>query len=217
MINASRARNSCSQMAEQIYERCPRQLITWLGTSQSADRVLSDAVAREPLEFDRSERHDFTFRLRREISGASSQDCSISIDGTGNRKASSDSFGIRPCPRRLRSSWRDFTEQDRARSPLHERESLSMCPSSWTVVAARAIGYQRHAPFYFLSRTSRNSKRKRKSGLVVSFSHLWDCEHRLTMFVLRQRLVRRLSRWNASVQKIATISLEKHPFLTRPW
>ena len=120
----------------------------------------------------------------------------------------------RPCRRRLRS-WLDFTEHDRARSPLHARESLSMKPRS---LSDRSLCSRHRLPvnvtlgFIFFYKRLENRKEGGKQTTWKARPLLFPSRHRnmadrLTVSVPRQWLVDRLSQ-SASAQKITMIRLE---------
>lgn len=120
----------------------------------------------------------------------------------------------RPCPARLRSSWLDFTEHDLASSERlalsrrrYTRENPYRCSPSRIVVTLRVISPVRASA----SKIERKGRKGDAESVSVSFlpaKHGRPFNDVGSTPATRQRLADRLSRRNASVQKIATIRLE---------
>lgn len=97
----------------------------------------------------------------------------------------------RPCRRRLRS-WLDFTEHDRARSPLHARESLSMlCLSDRSLCSRHRLPVSVTLGFIFFYKRLENRKEGGKQTTWKARPLLFPSRHRnmadrLTVSVPRQ-------------------------------
>ena len=146
----------------------------------------------------------------REIPEANSQDPSMPTELEVVKSPRVPRY--RPCRRRLRS-WLDFTEHDRARSPLHARESLSMlCLSDRSLCSRHRLPVNVTLGFIFFYKRLENRKEGGKQTTWKARPLLFPSRHRnmadrLTVSVPRQWLVDRLSQ-SASAQKITMIRLE---------